>query len=371
MLIIVPEDIESSVKKLCDSEPVERLRGLTKLLHAHADGLHVVVIPPAICRIIEGCTRLSEEQRGVAKKIRSKFSELSQLQSILPTYGQISIKSNPPAFSSGVWDVPLDWIARHGLSQTHLVCEDLYDCQISHEAARDFLHANNLARLELSLDHTSGGGVNTHRIFKAEAIDAQKICLCVVDSDKSNPSADAALGQTAQACLGISGNGIYELMISAGRELENELPVRLVDKLRNSWHGDRPSVNHAAFNAIHPNVWSFADLKTGLRRREIESMKGHDKAHWQVCANTLPHSKSACCPAGCAIRKEDICKQIVIEPLGRTLLKEAVGYLKDDSRIFSPKRFSEYIPSPNDAFWKDLGRRVAAYGVSIRINAGI
>jgi hypothetical protein len=371
MLIVFPESSLDFVRTLCADEPVQRLRSLTRLLQAHADGLHIIVIPPSICRVLEDCERLSEEQRGVAAKVRLKFSELSQLQGILPVYAELSEVETTPALRDGVWHIPFDWIAAHGISQTHLICEDLYDCEISHEAARDFLHSNNLSRLELALDHTAGGGGNTHRVLKAEAIDALKVCICVVDSDRSNPSPLAPLGATATDCLGVTGDGVYELFICEGRELENHLPIRLVDKLRATWHGDAPSAKHALFSQSCPGIWSFADLKTGLRRREADLMNGEEGQYWQRCADTLPHSKVRCCPNGCTAQKGESCKQVVVEPLGRTLLKEAVAYLKDAARASSPKRSREYLPSPNDPFWRDLGRKVAAYGIGIRINSTI
>ncbi|MBH1987237.1 MAG: hypothetical protein I8H76_07940 [Burkholderiales bacterium] len=172
--------------------------------------------------------------------------------------------------------------------------------------------------------------------------------------------------------MSVSGTGLYELMISDGREFENHLPLRLIDKLRPSWHADRPSVTQAKFSALHPCFELFADLKVGLRRREAESMSGECKSYWEACADAFPHSNNKCCLTGCSVtKKEDACKQVIFEPLGRTLLKDAVAYLTDDKRISSPKRSTEYLPSPNDAFWKVLGQKVAAYGIGIKINTGI
>jgi len=369
MLILIDKSLELQLANICASAPLARLRGVTNLIQAHADSRHIVVAPPSICRIFEACPRLSEEHRAIARKIRLRFSELAELKNILSLHAEFCIDGHAPVFQLGVWKIPLEWVATHGMSETHLICEDLYDCEISHEAARDYLNANDLTRLTLTLDHTAGGGGNTHRVLRQKAIDSQRVSVCVVDSDRADPSDASPLGPTAANCAQVSDPGLYELFISTGRELENHLPVRLVDKVRALWHGVTPSQAFRKFEEHCAGLMLFADLKKGTKKRDIEEMTGTAREFWEGAYAALPHCAAQCCAPACTADKAGDCKQVVMQSMGRTLLKDARDQLFSDGAQFSPKRYRDYLPSPNDALWIEMGGRVAAYGASVKVAA--
>lgn len=261
MLITINKDLEENIAQICATGTIAALRGLTNLLQSQADQRHLVAIPQNICRILEDCARLSEEQRGVAKKIRARYPELAQLKNILPTYATVVAIGEHPFKEGGFWRLPLNWIAKNGLSETHLVCEDLYDCDICQEAARDYLNAASLPQLMLRFDQTPGGGGNTHRVLLNKAVEGQRICICLVDSDRSNPS--SGLGQTAENCSMIKGEGLYEVCMTPGREIENHIPVKIIDKIRSDWEGATPSQSYTRFNQNNQQILLFADLKRG------------------------------------------------------------------------------------------------------------
>jgi hypothetical protein len=371
MLILVPKELEAQISDICENASIAKLRGITNLLQAYADSRHIVVAPPAICRIFEECPRLSEEHRGVAKKMRQRYPELAQLKNVLPMYAEVALVTAPPTRVAKVWTLPLDWIATHGLSEAHLICEDLYDCEISYEAARDFLDLSNLSRINLTLDHTPGGGGNTHRVFKVKAIDSQRVSVCVVDSDRGDPSPNAPLGNTANLCLQVTGTGIYELQISEGRELENHIPIRLIDKVRPLWNGTIPSASYVNYCQNCPAIMLFADLKSGIKRRDIDHMTGTEQIYWDAKASNLPNCAVRCCPSPCPAANPGDCKQVIIPPLGRTLLKDVGEHLKSEVARYLPNRHRSYLPSPNDAFWTSLGGLVAAYGASVKVASTI
>jgi hypothetical protein len=363
MLIVIGTPLEAEVAALCQAAPVHQLRAVTNLLQAHADGRHIVVAPPAICRIWENCGRLSEEHRAVAKKVRGRYSELAELQNILPIYGLVTGGTGGPVFQAGIWNIPFNWIAAHGLSATQLICEDLYDCDVTREAARDYLSVKALARLNLALENAAGGGGNTHRVLADKAIQNQRICICVVDSDREEPSTAAAMGATATNCLAVTGPGLYGLCVTQGRELENHIPIRLLNKVRATWHAKTPSDTHATFHAISPEIPLFADFKSGLKRKDVETLSAAVQAFWTPLKTAL--SSTACCSAACQAATPGDCKDVLIAPLGRTLLRDVRDFLLASAD--DPRRCREYLPSPNEGFWLKVGEVVAAYGVSVKV----
>lgn len=354
---------------LCDRAPVAKLRAVTNLLQAHADRSHIVVAPPSVCRIWEECDRLSEEQRGVAKKIRARYSELSALKSILPIYAKVIAAEGSPSLIDGVWSIPFPWIANYDLSMAHLICEDMYDCNLGVEAARDYLFSKNLSRLNLSIEKVPGGGGNTSRLLFDKAIERQRISLCVVDSDRDEPSPSAVIGETAKKCLEVAGAGLYEVCITPGRELENHIPIRLVDQVRALWQGKRPSQTYVDFAVISDSIPLFADYKAGMKQKTVELMGGDSKEHWSTLLPSLKPAGEECCTPVCTATCVGDCRQSLVHPFGRTLLRDVTEYLNE--KVHLPNRSREYLPSPNDTFWLYLGGLVAAFGVSTRVTPSI
>jgi hypothetical protein len=369
MLIVVDIPLEAEVAQVCSTAPVHQLRSITRLLQAHADNQHVVVAPPSICRIWEGCARFSEEQRGVAKKIRARYSELAELQSILPVYAQVRVGSGMPTRANGIWSIPLDWIAANGLSGAHLVCEDLYDCALTKEAALDYLRISALSRLTLSLENIPGGGGNTHRVLAEKAIVAKRLTLCIVDSDRVEPSVTAIMGDTATKCLAVAGDGLYEVSVTPGRELENHIPARLVNKVRSVWQGKQPSDRYAELAAISQNIPVFVDLKSGLKKKDVEGLNGSSRVFWDAFLPQLEAGSVQCCPNHCNAALAGDCKSTLVAPLNRSLLRDTTEYLQGASH--DPRRHREYLPSQNDGVWLATGALVAAYGISVKVSAAM
>lgn len=372
MLIIIDKRFKDDIANICAIGPIPTLRGITNLLQSHADGQHIVVASPEICRILEDSPRLSEEQRATAKKIRTRFSELAGLKNVLSIYAEISVAGHLPKKNKGIWTLPLDWVAMNKIDATNLICEDLYDCELIREAGVDYLYSNELHKLALALEYAPGGGGNTHRTFQYRAVQGQKVSLCVVDSDRTNPDPSAPYGPTANACTQVSGDGVYELLITEGRELENHIPLRLIDQIfTKKWHGATPSAASTTLEAQHAGISLYADLKAGVRKFDVDTMTGSAQVYWRTAMASLPHCTTQCCSSNCTTETSGACKQIIVEPLGRKLLKLAGAYLRSPGRAGTNRRQLQYLPSPNDDFWKTVGMTVAAYGICVKPSRGI
>lgn len=369
MLIVVEKNLEAEIEELCRTAAIPQLRAITTLLQAHADSQHIVIAPPSICRIWEGCPRLSEEQRGVAKKIRARYSELAELENIVPVYAKIVSAVPKPIRDGKAWLMPLAWVAVNGLASTHLVCEDLYDCSLVRGAAFDYLGVKSLHRLSLSLENSPGGGGNTHRVLSDKAIDGQRVSLCFVDSDRDEPSPTSPLGLTASRCLQVEGSGIYEVSITLGREMENHIPTRLVDKVRTKWDDLIPSEKQVKLTEVSPQMPLFLDMKAGLKKKEIQSFVGDKLAFWGPISAQLEVGKEKCCPTGCSMATVGDCKLSLVPPLGRTLLKDVAGYLEQTST--DSRRYKGYLPSNNQDYWLSMGALAAAYGLSVKVTAAM
>lgn len=333
------------------------ISALQRLLSSHWDGDHVVLLPRDVCESIESSSRFSEAHRNCAKKIRNRYADLGGLPSVLSLYASITDVGAVPQLRAHGWEVPLHWIASRPLQKASLICEDLYDISILENAAADHLYKSSLRSFSVKISHDPGGGGNSHRLLEKKAISDQIITVCVVDSDKPSPL--GPLGATAQKCVGVAGDGLFELCITNGRSLENALPWRLVDVVYGGNPPPSTTLRQMELSYRHSTAYLF--FKSGFRGFEITKLLPPCSVFWR--AAIVSHAGApTCCPAVCNAANATLCTYIFHAGFGRTLLGNVARWLESN---YLPNRLTAYDPSENDVEWKLLGSKVASYGLGM------
>lgn len=328
---------------------------ISRLLEAYADGQHVVLINRDTCKFIEGAGVFSAEQVGAAQRIRNRFSDYGSLPAKLPKYCVVTSTGSQPSQGAHGWDVPLNWIASNPLGRSCLLCEDLNDTDIFIAAGEDFLMQQGLLAFELRADPVPGGGGNTHRVLQQVAINDQRPCICVVDSDRKAPAEGP--GPTATPCAAVNAPGVYSVLLTESRMIENVIPWRLIDRAR-STRVPLPSNELASAEQKHRQSSRFLNLKKGICGFEISQMTPNtSKVFWQAAAASLI-GPPTCCPGGaCTATQESACKYRVHRGYGGSLLTDVAAWLCANR---NSNRSRQYMPSPNDADWKLIGAMVAS-----------
>ena len=346
---------------LDEAIPAHVRLGFSRLLQAYLDGLHVLVMPPQLCSAIESSALFSEDERAAARKVRSRFAEYGALADELDIYGVLADgTATSPARVGRVWEVPLSWIAQRPLHELQLLAEDLRDIGVLVGAAEDYLHHERFHAFRVRVAGVPGGGGNTHRVLVHLAIDAQRICLCVADSDRECPI--SPLGPSAAACVQIAGDGLFEVRCTQGRSMENAVPARLLDLIR-PHNVPLPSALLAEVNAAKSGAGKFVNLKRGLFGHDLARLGGSACGNYwhEVCA--VVGSKPACCSGGCAAGKVGDCNYQILPGLGNATLADVSTRLIGTAT--DPMRRSAYLPSPESAEWTDLGRLVFEFGLGL------
>lgn len=324
------------------------------LLQAHLDGVHLVTLPPEVCRRIEDWTAFSEDERAAARKIRIKHPEHGALRRNLQTYSKVVDSGvTLPHWTGTCWQVPFQWIAERSLKETQLLAEDLYDIEVLKGAANDYQWTNNLRAFRVRCYELAGGGGNCHRVLTQHAIERQGIVLCNVDSDREGP--DSELGETAQKCIDVSGDGLYQVYTTMGRELENMLPWRLIDLVRDKVV-PLPSAQLAWLSRIDERAACFSDLKRGMFGFDLIRLTGTTAgAYWLPIARKIRDTPN-CCAKPCAAPKVGDCRDRLTAGFGNATLRDVSVHLKDTS--LNPSRHQAYSPSPGIVEWQAIGRQV-------------
>lgn len=349
--------LSDSAAALAAQKPLPRVFevAMARLLEAYADGQHVVLIDRETCKLIERLGVFSAEQVGAAQRIRNRFADYGSLPSKLAKYCIVTNTGAQPVQAAYGWDVPLHWLANNPLVRSCLLCEDLHDTAVFIAAGEDSLMREGLHAFELRADPVSGGGGNTHRVLQQVAINDQRLCVCVVDSDKKAPTEGP--GATATPCAAVSAPGLYLVMLTDSRMIENAIPWRLIDKVRSS-RVPLPSTELTSADQKYAQTSQYLNLKRGICGFEISQLTPNtSKAFWQSAAACLS-GPPTCCPNGaCTAAQESACKYRVHRGYGGSLMSDVAAWLSANR---NPLRSRQYLPSPNDADWKFIGATVAA-----------
>lgn len=358
MLFVLSEQAAA----LAAQNPIPRLFqiALSRLLDAYADGQHVVLIDRQTCRLIEASGAFSAEQIAAAQKIRNRFADYGSLPTRLQKYCSVTSSGTQPSQAPHGWDVPLHWVASNPMGRSCLICEDLHDTHVFISAAEDFLVQQGLRAFELRAEPVAGGGGNTHRVLQQVAITDQRLSVCVVDSDRKAPAEGP--GPTAAPCAAVNTPGVYAVVLTNTRMIENSIPWRLIDRAR-ATRAPLPSDELASMEQEHPRTSEFLNFKKGVCGFEISQMTPNStKAFWQAAAAALV-GPPTCCPAGtCNAAQESACKYRIHRGYGGTLLADVAAWLLANP---GQQRGRQYLPSPNGGDWSAIGATVAAFAVGL------
>jgi hypothetical protein len=327
-----------------------------RLLSSYSDGHHIVIMNPQGCKKIENCAAFSDEDRAAAKRIRNRYSEYGALPEKICLYARVTNEGMSPTRTIQGWDVPLTWLAKNPLLPSQLLGEDLNDANIFEYCGQDYLEVSGLRSFAIRASLTQGGGGNTHRVLEQIAIVEQKICLCIVDSDKKSPTAPP--GTTALPCLSVFGSGLFSVTLTAGKTIENSIPWRLIDKTRTA-NTVLPSLELTSLEQKHANACWFINLKRGINGHDVNCLTSPTcRSYWSNCATAVAGVPTCCDAMACKEKNHGDCKYKVHKGYGNSLLGDVATWLKSNQ---TTSRSKQYLPSPNDADWLRIGKEVAAF----------
>ena len=174
----------------------------------------------------------------------------------------------------------------------------------------------------------------------------------------------APVGHTAAKCQAVTGSGLYDVRVTAGRSLENALPWRLLDRLRPQ-STPLPSATLTQLEAATAYASRFANFKRGMFGHDIQRLGQTPCAvFWSAARIGLGRPPTpACCASGWVVAHVGSCSEHFVAGYGTSTLADAEVWLGASSG--STARHVDYISSPDAAEWQDLGKWVAEYGLGM------
>jgi hypothetical protein len=224
--------IDHGVAALLDSDAAEHgdFDGITYLALGAAEGNHRIVGSRKTLLDLARNDALSLKTRKVFERSALRVSQEGNLHSKFKVYGRVIAEAVPYPTSVTIGqqrtiNFPLRWFDVSAKVQpTVLLGEDLSDARVLTKVGEVGAFTAQLAYIPLSSYADHGGGSGTPDVLEQHA-QHQRLCICVVDSDRASPG--GTLGGTASSVQRFKNEITYPLVDvveTAGRDLENILP---------------------------------------------------------------------------------------------------------------------------------------------------
>ena len=352
------------------------VNGIEHLTMGVAEGSHRIGGPRKTLQRLAENIVIPERARRVFARAAGRVSEEGRLRYQLPTYGLVVTGRGPGSRVTSrhdgrqrVVEFPLPWFVDSTRAQrTALLGENFTDVNVLEIMARTALAIDNLPYLPLRFFPMNGGGGSTGDVLDSLVRD-ERLCVCVVDSDRVCPN--GMLGPTAQAVQRFRDMAAYpavEVLETRGRDLENSLPLAFYQNQYRSLPNCLPMTEMLARLTVagRHDLRFHIDIEQDIRLRRLFAHAPGTEARlfWDTNLNVIcglvvpPPSTFPCLASGvCQYQRPDPCRCVAL--LGNTqgILEQFAECHKNDTgqaiaRMLSPEERQE---------WTRLGLAVASW----------
>jgi hypothetical protein len=310
-------------------------------------GFHFIYASRSLLECLANNVDLSSSSRAVFNKMFLNFSTESAILNEVDDVAIVSARQNNGTFRLRIEDFRDDAF----LSKNVLLLENSNDSRIYLSILKYYLKRNQLRELNHKWDVRNGGGSTTHAEFKRLTELKETFTFCILDSDKTSPT--AKLGGTAEAFQKKpvkTNHGVH--LVLPVHEMENLIPIRAALALTygNSKFRTNQNVMSKLAASNKYDFYIHADLKKGLSKFKITTMSDKCKIFWEEQVKELGLSTKSC---NCI---SDSCKHFYIQPFGKDFTANILDMIeKIECNIES------FICEFFHDIWTILGKKLSNY----------
>lgn len=304
---------------------------------------------------------VSSVTKAVCKKIKSRYSELSSIRSVIGVRLVVMADDEVLHFNNGTWFVSISTLSEYPVQFGLLLAENLNDALIYLLAAEHYKISKGLKWLNVELSPDGGGGTQIYPRFENSILKKSVFCLAITDTDKDFPT--AASNITSQRCRAVAmqRKWIADHFDVPARELENILPINLVeDAIYNDTgaadlHGKISSVKSRILGDYEPIL--YCDLKLGTKFSWTKDKNIEKSRYWKAFVKSRNIKK-----VSCGVECEEECKCFMIDSLGETVAEK---FFKFCAELSPQKQYERVKSSENCTQWLAVGKAVFDWGVAL------
>lgn len=195
-----------------------------ELIDSIKEGRHLLIAERRVLDFLSNSDRLSEVQRGIAKRLRKKVAFFGAFHSLAPAAELFHGGKEVLRLHNG-GEIRLPEF--NFFDRACLVAENGLDCEIYEHFAKLYQLKSSLARCNVELELHNGGGTGTLDEATRQAR-RKKIGICIKDSDVfSQLERDRLQHRFSQQVIESTDNRFSGLIIDA-HEIENILPLSIL-----------------------------------------------------------------------------------------------------------------------------------------------
>jgi hypothetical protein len=246
------------------------------------------------------------------------------------------------------------------LEPTQVIGEDLTDLEFYSLVASAFLYRNRMPSVKIRHEPVNGGGSTTGTVYRHHQDLQERLCLCIVDSDKKSPGEE--IHDTAKAVIGVNAKNkpLSDAIVVDVHEMENFLScnqLKLLPPAAQSAVDDLINIRKTCVS----EVGRYIDFKKGLTLKSIYTCpQGHPyRQFWEAELDSVltgasyprETSKSPCLHTN-NCEESDLCTCVVFSGFGDHVLETVLSKMKE----MSVQKVHESVCSYTLADWEDLGQ---------------
>ena len=370
MYVFIDQSLVDSVTNNNDDFDLA-LETLSRIATARRKGRHLVSGSRSTLQSLSECEHLPRSARSTYLTLLRQLTQIKHLLDKIKM--KVVVVSGTGVFTKSEQEgnvnisISVDNLDMFSLdTETRLLCEHLVDTKFYIKATQCYQSwASYMTGIPISFRESMGGGNTTADVYRQYKID-NEICLCILDSDKKF-SCDT-IGDTARRALRVdqtvNNNGLCSIEVIAHRELENLVPIKLLDLAIPKCRTKEPVINDY-YNFIDDSdsdYRMYLDIKKGLKLSHLTLPDNNDlKVYWGQFNNSRNFDSQEI-SRGCIdeIRCQSIenCSCLVINGLGEQILSRAIV----EAEKHSLPKLAEMFPAYLKADWEALAQTIFAWG---------
>jgi len=349
-----------------DLDNIEIHSSLINLFSAYREGKHLLLSSIDFLNKVASFAPFGNLTCNTAKNLAAKTIEYNQLKNRLTYYCKVDLTiKNSDAFQTNKDDnfftVGYKYFNDTAKIQvTKLLCEDINDSKLYNLISKYYKTSNGFRGIDIKFEVCNGGGANTKYNFDMIK-STQKLCLCLLDSDKKHPS--SGLGSTALKFKQSNDSAICKHYVIEPHEIESLIPMGVIghglaEKKIESLYNYAFEQASAATN-YKPATKLYLDHKEGLTI--LAAINIDNKYNDSFWSDVLKNAKSLK-RKGCLEKLSCECTPpcIAIPGFGDGLLEVGASIIEKMSHV----KLTEILPPELSVQWEIIGSKLTSWGCS-------
>lgn len=263
MIINMEIVVEKYFKNEYNSEVEEKVRDIIiNILHSR---YHILKVKYNDYNNLLKADFLSQRLKESIEKILGAYS--TRMTEIKGIKNKIIVTENINKLKDEIFHISIDKIYNLYIKESVLIGENVIDGNIYDRLGKLYLKNKKLNKLGLRNAIIGAGGNQINVQYKQSIVEEEKLGICFADSDKKYEG--CSLGETAKQLVDTwkKDQGVGEIFILKYRELENYIPMELLELLYKEHKSGVLKLFKDKREILE--LYKYADLKEGIHLKSL------------------------------------------------------------------------------------------------------